>query len=76
MVEQTGIMANLFWRDGGLNNHPSRTLLTSLGPLRKSQVVKKQPIGQRKWGKLTVSKGKGLFFTLHYLQLAAHSVNI
>lgn len=76
MVEHTGITANLYWGDGGLNNNPSRTLLTSLGPLRKSQVVKKQTVGQRKWGQFTGSKGKGLFFTLHYFQLTAYSVNI
>lgn len=75
MVEHTGITANLYWEEGGLNNGPSRSLLTSLSPLIKSQVDKKQPVGGMEWRQFPIFKGKRIFFPLHYFQLTAPSVN-
>lgn len=75
VVEHTGITANLYWEEGGLNNGPSRSLLTSLSPLRKSQVDKKQPVAGMEQGQFPVFKGNRIVFPLHYLQLTAPSVN-
>lgn len=75
MVEHTGITTNLYWEEGCLNDGPSRSLLTSLSPLTKSQVDKKQPVDGMEWGQFPVFKGKRIFIPIHYFQLTAPSVN-